>query len=148
MYICIYMYYIYIYHYIFIMSIYIYTHYIYMNICSYDVSICEGYFAHYCMSRERKELWETTSKMMEIRRWAWTEQGNMFFVRNPTCYLKQISCLVYLCFGIIVVFTFLYPHVRNRIYLHYLIFSIYLHRRIYSHIDIVWKYMLVWWVRG
>ena len=108
-----------------------------MNICSYDFSICEGYFAHYCMSRERKELWETTSKMMEIRRGAWTEQGNMFFVRNPTCYLKQISCLVYLCFGIIVVFTFLYPHVRNRIYLHYLIFSIYLHRRIYSHIDIV-----------
>ena len=140
---------IYIYISLYIHNVYIYTHiYIYMNICSYDFSICEGYFAHYCMSRERKELWETTSKMMEIRRGAWTEQGNMFFVRNPTCYLKQISCLVYLCFGIIVVFTFLYPHVRNHIYLHYLIFSIYLHRRIYSHIDIVWKYMLVWWVRG
>ena len=148
MYICIYMYYIYIYHYIFIMSIYIYTHIIYIWIYVPMIFLCEGYFAHYCMSRERKELWETTSKMMEIRRGAWTEQGNMFFVRNPTCYLKQISCLVYLCFGIIVVFTFLYPHVRNRIYLHYLIFSIYLHRRIYSHIDIVWKYMLVWWVRG
>ena len=147
---CIYAYTCIIYISLYIHNVYIYTHiiYIYIWIYVHDFSICEGYFAHYCMSRERKELWETTSKMMEMRRGAWTEQGNMFFVRNPTCYLKQISCLVYLCFGIIVVFTFLYPHVRNRIYLHYLIFSIYLHRRIYSHIDIVWKYMRVWWVRG